>query len=264
MTVISSRENKIIKELVRFKKAGFRKENDLIIIDGAREISAAIAAGVNIQSLFCCPPLIKTASGKYGNFFGLDQEKIITVSPAVFERICYKENPDGFFATASSPRKSLSDIKSKNQPLIIILERVEKPGNLGAILRTAHAVHAAAVIINDSQTDIYNPNVIRASEGYVFFQTVVCATIEETVKWLKENKIKSFAAATSGAKRYTEADLNIPAAIVLGSEADGLSATWLKEADQLIKIPMSEGLDSLNVSVAAAVIAFEALRQRAV
>lgn len=264
MIVINSLENKIIKELARLKKTGFRKEHDLMIIDGAREISAAVASGIKIESLFYCPALVKPGSGAVEDLFNLDRKKIIEVAPAVFNKICYKENPDGFMATANLPRQSLSDIKLKDKPLIIILERIEKPGNLGAILRTATAVSASAVIINNNQTDIYSPNVIRASEGYVFSQLVVQAPVAETIKWLKDNKIKSFAAATSGAKKYTAADLNIPAAIVLGSEADGLSPTWLKEADELIKIPMPKGLDSLNVSVAAAVIAFEVLRQRSV
>ena len=146
--------------------------------------------------------------------------------------------------------------------MIIVLENIEKPGNLGAIIRTAYAAGATAIIINDNQTDIYNPNVIRASEGYVFKEKIVSASVKETIKWLKENKIKSYGAATSGKLVYTKVDLREPLAIILGSEADGLSREWLKAANELVKIPMQKGMDSLNVSVSAAILVFEALRQR--
>lgn len=267
--IISSLSNSIIKETARLKKAGERKEQGLVLIDGAREIELAVKSGWEITALFYCPALIKrvrikSASGAGGKFFGLASQKIIEITATVFNKICYKEKPDGFLATARPRETSLSDIKLGKSPLIVILEAVEKPGNLGAILRTAYAVGADAVIINNSQTDIYNPNVIRASEGYVFREKIVKASISETVKWLKEKKIKSFAAATSGPKNYTKVNLRGPAAIVLGSEADGLSEEWLKAADELIKISMPVGMDSLNVSVATAVILFEALRQRSV
>ena len=263
MIRISSLSNPTIKDLVRLKKAHFRKERGLIIVDGAREIELAIQSGVEILSLFYCPALVREAAGTAKKLFGIDNNKVVEVSEEVFKKICYKENPDGFLVMAQLQELKLGDIDAGKNPLIIILEKVEKPGNLGAILRTAYAAGATAVIINDSQTDIYNPNVIRASEGYVFKETIVNAGIKETIKWLKQNKIKSFGAATSGSKNYTAVDLSEPSAVILGSEADGLSPDWLKSADQLIKIPMQKGIDSLNVSVSAAVIVFEALRQRA-
>lgn len=256
--MISSLANETIKETARLKKASDRKAAGLILIDGAREIELAVKAGVKIDKLFYCPTLIKNSADK---FFGVANDKIWEVSEKVFEKICYKENPDGFLAVAQPRTIELSQIKLSARPLIVILEKVEKPGNLGAILRTAYAVGANAVILNDNQTDLYNPNVIRASEGQIFTQTIVTASVAETVKWLKEKKIKSFGATISGAKDYLKVDLSGSAAIVLGSEADGLSAAWLKAANELIKIPMREGIDSLNVSVSAAVILFEALRQ---
>lgn len=266
MLTITSSDNKIIKETVRLQKASARKERGEMLIDGAREISLAVKSGLDIRSLFYCAELAapETADAAIKNFFGLPTEKIISVSAEAFRKICYKENPDGFLAVAAVKTASLADIKLDKEPLIIILESVEKPGNLGAILRTAYAAGVSAIIINDGQTDIYNPNVIRASEGYVFAEKVVAASVEETVKWLKENKIRSFAAATSASKNYMEAKLDIPAAIVLGSEAEGLSMKWFKAVDEKIKIPMTKGMDSLNVSVSAAIILFEALRQRKV
>jgi TrmH family RNA methyltransferase len=265
MFKIDSLNNQTVKDIVRLGKAGIRKEKGLIIIDGAREISLAVKSGLKIEKLFYCPILVKKKNENAAKFFGVAAEKIIEVSQPVFQKICYKENPDGFLAVAiESAETVLADFKPSKKSLIIILENVEKPGNLGAILRTAYAVGAAAIIINDNQTDIYNPNVIRASEGYVFAAKIIKASVEETVKWLKKNKIKSFGAASRGSKNYFKVDLSGATAIVLGSEADGLSAQWLKSADSLIKIPMSAGMDSLNVSVAAAVILFEAVRQRGI
>jgi TrmH family RNA methyltransferase len=261
MKKINSAANPLIKEAARLKKAGARQERGRVMIDGAREIQLAIRSGLVPETLFYCPALAGAAAGE---FFGLADEKIVELTAAVFREICYKDNPDGFLAVARRPERGWGDIKLGRNPLLIILEKVEKPGNLGAILRTASAAGVAAVIINDSQTDIYNPNVIRASEGYVFAETVVSASLADTIAWLKKNKIKSFGAATDGTKDYTGADWRGPSAIVLGSEADGLSPAWRDAAAELVKIPMAAGLDSLNVSVAAAVIVFEAVRQRKV
>lgn len=259
MESINSVNNQKIKDLVKLQKASERREKQFIIIDGAREIDLAKKSGVEILELFYCPALIKK---EVKDFFGLDQEKITEVSEAVFMKICYKENPDGYFALARIKLIGLDRIKLSGNPLLVILEAVEKPGNLGAIIRTAYAAGVDAIIINDSQTDIYNPNVIRASEGFVFNKPIVIASVEETADWLRGNKILSYAAATTGKNNYTKEKLSLPAAIILGSEAYGLSDKWLKRADKLIKIPMEKGIDSLNVSVSGAIIIYEALRQR--
>jgi len=261
MKQISSAANPLIKEAARLRKAGARQERGLILIDGAREIAAAVGSGLAPETVFYCPAL---AGPDRRNFFGLADDKLIEVTADIFHKISHKENPDGWLALAPRPERRLSDIRLGKAPLVMILEKVEKPGNLGAILRTAYAVGADAVIMNDNQTDIYNPNVIRASEGYVFTETAVSASLPDTIAWLKKNKIKSFAAATSATRAYTEVDWSGASAIVLGSEADGLSEAWLEAADDQVKIPMKAGLDSLNVSVTAAVIAFEAIRQRRV
>lgn len=260
MLTLSSLANQNVKNLIRLKKSGEIKKQGLFIIDGAREIILALSSGWEIQSLFYCPSLSKNGNDSL-KYINLEREKVFEVSENIFNKICYKEKPDGFLATAKSKNIGLTDIKLDNNPLLIVLERVEKPGNLGAILRTAYAV-GATVIINDNQTDIYNPNVIRASEGMIFAQTVARASVLETTQWLKVHKIKSFAAATTGSKDYTSVDFTGPAAIIFGSESEGLSQKWLKEADKLVKIPMRKGIDSLNVSVSAAVILFEVKRQR--
>jgi len=257
--MITSLANKTIKDAAALKKSGERRKSGLILIDGFREIEIAMQAQVKIHSLFYCLELI---AGRPGVFDKVSAEKRIEVSQAVFKKICYKENPDGFLAMAEPRERQLKDLKLSVNPLIIILENVEKPGNLGGIIRTAYAAGVEAIIINSAQTDIYNPNVIRASEGYVFKKDIISASVPDTIKWLKKNKIKSFGAATTGAKVYTAVDLTGGVAIVLGSEASGLSAEWLKGAGKLIKIPMKDGIDSLNVSAAAAVIIYEAVRQR--
>ncbi len=259
--MITSLVNEMIKDAAALKKPGERKKNGLILIDGFREIEMALRAQVEIIFLFYCLELIKD---KTDIFNLVDSGKRIEVSEAAFKKICYKENPDGFLAIARPENKKLSDLKLSAETLVVVLENIEKPGNLGGIIRTAYAAGAEAVIINSGQTDIYNPNVIRASEGHVFLENIISAPVSATIKWLKKNKIKSFGAATIGARVYTEVDLRGRTAIVLGSEAEGLSKKWLEEADKLIKIPMKEGIDSLNVSVAAGIIIYEALRQRMV
>lgn len=258
MILINSLKNQKVKDLEKLKKTVVRKKNNLVLIDGKREIESALEAQVEVNELIYCSEIAGD-----NNYFlkNISEEKIVNVSKPVFEKICYKEKPDGYLALAKTKDLKLSDIKAKN-PLIIILEAVEKPGNLGAIIRTAYATGVDAIILNDSQTDIYNPNVIRASEGFVFKVKIVKANRLETVTWLKEQKINSYAAATGAKINYTKENLSGSIAIILGTEADGLSKDWLKAADKIIKIPMKTGIDSLNVSVSAAIILYEALRQR--
>jgi TrmH family RNA methyltransferase len=262
MLSINSSSNPAIKELIRLRKAGERREKNMILVDGRREIELGLQAGLKITDIFYCPDLDQSA-GDLGSLSGRTGLKISEVSEAVFRKICYKENPDGFLAVAQRPQTALPRLKtSSGDLLVVILEKVEKPGNLGAIIRSAYAAGVDHIIINEAQTDIYNPNVIRASEGYIFKLPPMEASSDDTIRWLEDNKIRSYGAATSAKKEYVEADLRGRCAIVLGSEADGLSKKWLKSADELIRIPMRGDIDSLNVSVSAAIIIFESLRQR--
>ncbi|MFA6995531.1 MAG: RNA methyltransferase [Patescibacteria group bacterium] len=262
MKIINSLSNVAVKDLVRLKKTGERKKSGLIIVDGWREIKLAIEFGWEVFEIFYCSGFDKKNKKNEDGIFFQKEIKTTEVSREVFIKICYKDKPDGFLAIIKSRESYLKDIKLVDELPVVVLENIEKPGNLGAIIRTCAAVGVAAIIINDNQTDVYNPNVIRASEGQIFTQTLIKASAEETRKWLKANKIKSFAAATSGSQAYTSVDLSGLVAIVLGSEANGLSSEWLSGADKLIKIPMLSGIDSLNVSVAAAIILFETLRQK--
>jgi len=262
MDIINSLSNPKIKEVVKLHKAGVRRETGLIIVDGKREILAAIQADREVVYLFYCPELVKERSSETIDFLGVNINQVVEVSRLAFLKMCYKENPDGFLAVIRQPELSLEKIKVGADPLIVILEAVEKPGNLGAIIRSSYAAGVDAVIINDNQTDVYNPNAIRASEGLIFSQPMAVATVAETAKWLKANNIKSFAAATGAKQNYWQADFKGGTALVFGSEADGLTNDWLKLADSSLKIPMRPGVDSLNVSVSAALMIFEVKRQR--
>jgi TrmH family RNA methyltransferase len=262
MKNINSLDNPFIKNLVKLKGANIRRKQGVIIVDGWREINSAFVGKQKILNLLYCPSLDKKTLLKDNKFFNLEMHKIIEVSERVFLKICYKQKPDGFLALVKTPESSLEDIKLTSDSLMVVLENVEKPGNLGAIIRTSSAAGVTAIIVNNNQTDVYNPNVIRASEGNVFSQKIIRASIEKTVEWLKNNKIKSFGAVTRTPKKYTDVDLKGRVAIVLGSEAQGISSEWLEKINQLINIPMLSDIDSLNVSVAGAVILYESLRQR--
>lgn len=257
MEIISSEQNIRIKNLVKLQeKSRERKKQGLFIIDGLREIKEALNGGIIIDEIFICPEIVGE------DFNDFSDVKTSYVSEAVYKKISYKEKAAGVLAVAKPQTLELDTLKLKNSPLIVILEAVEKPGNLGAIIRSAYAAGVDAVIINDEQTDIYNPNVVRASEGLIFRLPVIVASQEATIKFTKDNKIKVFAAALVGAKNYVEADYKEASAILLGTEATGLSDKWLESADEVIKIPMKPGIDSLNVSVSAAILIFEAWKQR--
>ena len=255
--IITSVQNERIKEIIRLRKPRERRKQDLIIIEGKQEIELAEEAGLEIVELFYCQDF---AGSK--KIAGLSEEIITPVVPAVFEKISYRENPDGFLVLARLKYLELGKIKLSQKPLIIILESLEKPGNLGAILRSADAAGVDAVIVADPKTDIYNPNVIRASLGTVFTNQVAAASTEEARNWLAKNKIKSLAATPEAKKIYTEADYKGAVAIIMGEEHPGLSKDWLEKVDEKIKIPMRGKIDSLNVSASTAIILFEAVRQR--
>lgn len=255
MKEINSLQNPTVKSLVKLRDSGERKKQGLFLIEGLKELGLAIEAGVEIKNIFVSPGFAKTE-------LDLPEDKVIKVEKKVFEKISYRENPDGYLATAKTKVLKLSDIKLSQSPLVIILESVEKPGNLGAILRTADAAGADAVVITDPKTDIYNPNTIRSSRGTIFTKPVVIADKKEIKNWCEKNKIKIYAASLEAAKVYTEANFKSGTAILLGTEDKGLTREWLDLSDERIIIPMRGKIDSLNVSVSASVILYEVLRQR--
>ena len=260
MQKITSHSNPIIKNLLKLQKASERKNQNLFIIEGFREIRQALHSDYEITSLFVCPDIAD--KDKMKELAGYSIKNSIEIGASVFKQVAYRENTDGLIATAIPKSLMLKDLKLSSNPLIIVLESVEKPGNLGAIMRTAEAAKVDAIIINDSQTELHNPNIIRSSLGCFFaLQTVVCP-VEDAIGWLKEKGINTYAAALSATKFYYECDYSQPAALVMGSEAQGLSEKWLKICDDRIKIPMLGKHDSLNVSVSSAILIYEVLRQR--
>lgn len=253
--MITSKTNPKIKNIVKLQKASERKEQHLIIIEGRREIERAQACGFFIEQLFVCRELLRTP-------LDIQAPVIEEVSLEVFDKIAYREGSDGLLVLAKPKFKDLKDFKPGNNPLIIVLETVEKPGNLGAVLRTADAAGVDAVIVADHATDLFNPNTIRASIGCIFSVPVYACTTEECIHWLRSNGIKIFCTYLKASIDYLEADFSGPTALVMGTEATGISEAWVKAADQNIIIPMKGIADSLNVSVTTAIVTFEAVRQR--
>jgi RNA methyltransferase, TrmH family len=261
MERITSLQNPRVKQIVQLSKARERREQDLVAMEGAREIGLAIDAGYNPETLYICPEIY--SKSEYPDLIHrIPSQKQIEIAPAVFEKLAYREGSDGLIALIHPKKHLLKEIVLPSNPFIIVLEAVEKPGNLGAVLRTADAAKADAVIICDPATDLYNPNAIRSSVGCLFTVPIGICSSEEALEWMKANQIHSFAAELKASKWYHECDFSIPSAIIMGTEADGLTDYWLYNADSRIKIPMRGKIDSLNVSVSTAVLTFEAMRQR--
>ena len=251
---VSSPKNPKIKDLVSLQeKSSIRRETGLFVVEGRREIEHALESGYKIDTLFYCPELGGTQH---------PADKLIEVPAAVYERIAYRGTTEGEIAEFREKSVSLKDIVLGRNPLVVVLESVEKPGNLGAVLRSADAAGADAVIICDPLTDLYNPNLIRASLGAVFTRQVVSTTSEEAVEWLKKKKIQILTAQLQDSEWYYDTDMKRGTALVIGTESTGLTDIWRNAADAHIKIPMLGSLDSLNASVSAAILLFEAVRQR--
>ena len=261
--IINSTSNPRIKNIIKLQSGSReRRGQNLFVIEGYREISRAMQAGILIKELYICRDLDKQGRGDQlvGAGPGI---QVFEVGSAAFARVAYREGSDGLIALAEPRNLKLDDLKLKANPLILILESVEKPGNLGAIMRTADAAGIDAVIVCDPLTDIYNPNAIRSGVGCIFTSQVVTCTTSEAISWLQKNNIRSYAAAlTHSAVTYHQVDFCGPSAIVMGTEATGLSREWLETSDLQVIIPMKGIADSLNVSTSAAVLIFEAVRQR--
>ncbi|HMM12034.1 MAG TPA: RNA methyltransferase [Bacteroidales bacterium] len=259
--MITSRANPRIKQLVQLQKPRERRAQGLVVIEGMREIRRAATSGWNFTELFVCDELVKFADRHVVETLA-QRCRTERISTEVFEHVAYRENSDGVIALAKAPDWSLNTLNPGANPLILVLEAVEKPGNLGAILRTADAAGVNAVLVCDPATDLFNPNTIRSSVGCIFTVPVRACSSQQALTWLGEHQIVIFATTLEASENYLNADYTVPTAIVLGTEADGLSPFWIKHAHHRIKIPMSGVADSLNVSTAAAIVTFEAIRQR--
>ena len=255
---ITSLQNPRVKHIVRLRDdRRQRRQDGLMLVEGYDEIQLALAAGHRPRTLLSSPELATRTID------GVDAESI-TVSRGVFEKMSYREHPDGWLAVFPIPHVSLDDLALSDAPLVIVAESVEKPGNLGAILRTADAAHVAALLVCDPRVDLWNPNVVRASRGAVFSVPAVEGDNASAWQWLKRRGIRVLAATPAAETLYWDVDLRQPAAIAVGTEDEGLSEFWMSKADRKVKIPMLGRVNSLNVSVSTALIVYEAIRQRGI
>ena len=263
MTVLTSVQNPRVKAAVRLRDGRHREKQGRIRIDGARELLRAVRAGVSLVEVFVCRPLCQSADARevLAELAECGAE-VLEVAEPVFEKLAFGDRSEGVVGVARMPRPTLSELKLPENPLVAVLEGVEKPGNVGAVLRTADAAGVSALVVADGRTDLYNPNAIRASLGTIFTVPVCTATAEETLDWLRQHSLAIYAARVDGSVPYTDVDYRGPTAVVLGSEAEGLTDAWKGADVTAIRLPMLGAADSLNVSATAAILFYEALRQR--
>ena len=259
---ITSAQNPKIKDLLALQeKSKERRKKGLFVVEGRRELLHCIEAGYEPYTVFICPDIlsetdrreIEEAAGRCS---------WIEIPQHLYDKVAYRGGTEGVIAELHCKEMTLESLELPDNPLVTVLESVEKPGNLGAVLRSADASGVDAVIVCDPLTDMYNPNLIRSSIGAIFTVPVATASSEATIKWLKDNGIKIYTAQLQDSEWYYDTDMKGATAIVMGTEATGLTDAWRKAADAHIKIPMLGKLDSLNVSVSAAILMFEAVRQR--
>mgnify|MGYP003294461105 CR=1 FL=1 len=265
---ITSAQNPKIKDLLALQeKSKERRKKGLFVVEGRRELLHCIESGFEPYTLFICRDIIsdqdldaivKAIEVRFGGL----QVQIIEIPQHLYDKVAYRGGTEGVIAELRCREMNLESLRLKENPLVVVLESVEKPGNLGAVLRSADASGVDAVIVCDPLTDMYNPNLIRSSIGAIFTVPIATASSEDTIKWLKANNIKIYTAQLQDSEWNYDTDMKGGTAIVMGTEATGLTDAWRKAADAHIKIPMLGKLDSLNVSVSAAIRMFEAVRQR--
>lgn len=260
MKQITSIQNPFIKSLVLLQeKAKARKQSGTFLIEGKREIELAIKGNYEIETFLFLPELISIDQfTKLSN----SQINLIEINKEVYQKLAYRDTTEGIIAVAKTKSLQLSDLKLGKNPLILVAEAIEKPGNLGAMLRTADAAKLDAVIIANPKTDFYNPNIVRSSVGCLFTNQIATGTTKEVIAFLKGNNIAIYSATLQNSTYYHTQDYTTSSALVVGTEATGLSQQWRDEATQNIIIPMQGEIDSMNVSVASAILLFEAKRQR--
>ena len=258
---ITSTQNTYIKELIQLRdKSRERKKTGTFIIEGLREINLATRGNFTIKTILICFDFFD--KDQLSDFLeqGID---CIEISKEIYQKLAYRSTTEGIIAVARSKKNNLESLSfSSKNPFIVIAEAPEKPGNIGALLRTADAANVDAVIIANPKTDLYNPNIIRSSVGCVFTNQIATGTTLDIISFLKEKNINIYCAILQEAVQYNTQDYNQATAIVVGTEAVGLSEEWRKNSKQNIKIPMQGAIDSMNVSVAAGILIYEVKRQR--
>lgn len=259
---ITSPTNTQIKWLVNLRKRRSREAERVTVVEGLAELSLAIDAGVVPLQLFYCPALARDPELLLSR---IDQgsTRLISVSEPAFGKASYRESPDGWLAVVADPVRPLAALTLSDRPLVLVCESVEKPGNLGAMLRTADAAGVDAVIAASPVADWGNPNVVRASKGAVFAIPIASGSTDEVVEWLQGHQLAIVVATPKGDELFTSLALTGPSAIVVGAEHAGVSSAWLEVADHTVQLPMRGRVNSLNVAASAAVLVYEAVRQRA-
>jgi len=261
--LITSLKNPRVQEAVRLRAGRQRRKRGCCLIEGTRELQRAARAGVRWREVFACQPLCDhPAARELIDQLLAGRVPLHWVTPEVYEKLAYGQRSEGILAVAQTPHRTLAELPLSSCPLVAVLEGVAKPGNVGAVIRTADAAAVDAVILADAATDLYNPNAIRASLGTIFTLPVSTASAIETRAWLQQHGLQVLAARVDAQPAYTQVDFTRPTAIVLGSESSGLSAVWQAGQVTPVRLPMRGVADSLNVSAAAAVLLFEAARQR--
>ena len=260
MKQITSSQNPFIKSLIQLQeKAKARKQSGTFLIEGMREIELAIKGNYEIETLLFVSEIANNFQpSKFKNLL----INIIEISKEVYQKLAYRDTTEGILAVAKTKSLQLSDLQLPENPLILVMEALEKPGNIGAILRTYDAAKVDAVIIADPKTDLYNPNIVRSSVGCLFTNQIATGTTEEVISFLIKNNINFYSATLQNSTSYHTQNYTTSAALVVGTEATGLSELWREKATKNIIIPMQGEIDSMNVSVAAAILIFEAKRQR--
>lgn len=249
----------MIKSLVQLQeKAKARKQSGTFLIEGQREIQLAVKGGYELETLLFFPELMDLTSATKIS----QQIPLIEINKEVYQKLAYRDTTEGILAIARTKSMQLSDLKLSNNPLILIAEAPEKPGNIGALLRTADAANLDAVIIANPKSDMYNPNIVRSSVGGLFTNKIAVGSTSEIITYLQQNNINFYSATLQNSTSYHTQDFTQPTALVVGTEATGLSQEWRDKATQNINIPMQGAIDSMNVSVAAAILIYEAKRQR--
>lgn len=257
---ISSVQNPFIKKLVQLQeKVKVRKESNTFLIEGKREFMLAVKGNYSVKTVLFVPQM---NSKEDLNFYNQNTKDCIEITQAVYQKLAYRDSTEGIVAVLTTKPHKIQNLKLPKNPLILVVESIEKPGNLGAMLRTADAANVDAILIANPKSDLYNPNLIRSSVGCIFTNTIAIGSSEEIVEYLKNNTIAIFAATLQNSNGYHLQDYSQGSAIVVGTEATGLTQIWRENAKQNIIIPMQGQIDSMNVSVAAAILLFEAKRQR--
>ncbi|UFH46516.1 RNA methyltransferase [Flavobacterium galactosidilyticum] len=259
MKQITSIQNPYVKSLVQLQeKAKARRQSGTFLMEGKREIEIAIKGDYEIETLLFLPEICSESEVRQLS----KNAELIEINKEVYQKLAYRDTTEGILAVAKTKTLQLSDLKLSENPLILVAEAPEKPGNIGALLRTADAANLDAVIIANPKSDLYNPNIVRSSVGCLFTNQIATGTTSEIIAFLKERKINFYCATLQNSTSYHTQDYTSPTALVVGTEATGLTEEWRKEATQNIIIPMQGEIDSMNVSVAAAILIFEAKRQR--